>query len=106
MSSGEVELNRKKIMLNDSVVHYFQVMIKEKLQLQNDFQDPVLGQKFKFKSFVHVPFVQVLHDANFHWFAISTYECAPGEINYFDSFFNGRISDFSKRQIFHAKKRH
>ena len=43
--------------------------------------------------------MQILHDGNLHWVAISTYGWSPEEVFLMDSLFNGCIADHTKRQI-------
>ena len=86
-------------MLQDTVIHVFQEMIQCQYPETGGLQDPILGQSLTFSTYCSKPFVQVLHDGNNHWVAISTYDCEPGEVYYMDSFFRGRISDKVKQQI-------
>eukprot|EP00794_Sanderia_malayensis_P010259 gene10259-11311_t len=67
-------------------------MMAMKFNYPAGLQDPVLGQKLKFKPLVDIPFVQILHDGNLHWIAISTYGCADNEILYMESSFHGSIT--------------
>ena len=85
-------------MLNDSVINSFQQMLKSQYIHANGLQDPVLGQGINFAICRNVPFVQIVHDGNLHWVAISTCGCNPGEVFLIDSLFNGRIADHTKRQ--------
>ena len=43
--------------------------------------------------------MQILHDGNLHWVAISTYGCNPEEVFLMDSLFSGHIADHIKRQL-------
>ena len=74
-------------------------MLKSQYIHANGLQDPVLGQWLNFAICRNIPFVQILHDGNLHWVAISTYGCNPGEVFLMDSLFNGCIVDHTKRQI-------
>ena len=61
-------------------------------------QDSLLGQRLSFKV-ARNPFIQILHDERCHWVTVSTFGCDPGEINYYDSLFKGKITDSVKKQI-------
>ena len=86
-------------MLDDTVIHVFQGMIQRQYPEMGGLQDPILGAKLSFSIYRSKPFLQILHNDNFHWIAVSTYECKPGEIYYMDSLFRGRIADKVKQQI-------
>lgn len=88
-----------KRMLNDNVINVFQNMIKRKFPNVGGLQDTVLGQTLNFRIYRSMPFVQVLHDGNLHWIAISTYGCKPGEVHMMDSMFRGKVADHTKTQI-------
>ena len=68
--------------LNDTILHVYQGMIQCQYPETGGLQDPILGQKFSFSIYRSKPFVQILHDGNYHWIAISTYDCEPGEVYY------------------------
>ena len=94
-------------MLNESVIHVFQGMIQRQYPETGGLQDPILGQKLTFSIYRSKPFVQILHNGNYHWIAISTYDCKPREVYYMDSLFRGRISKKVKQQmcsILHSEK--
>ena len=80
--------------LNDMVIHYFQKLVKN----GNGLQDPLLGQKIKFKV-CSEEFTQLLHDGKHHWVTISTLDCQPGEFKYYDSMFKGKLTESVKNQI-------
>ena len=44
-------------------------------------------------------FVQILHNSQAHWVAISTCNCKNDEVNYYYSLLSGRIHEFVKQQI-------
>ena len=89
----------KNVMLNDKIINVFQRMMARDLKISNGLQDTVLGQKQMFKPMPDVPFVQVLHDGQYHWLTISSYGCQEGEINYYDSMFSGRILNGVMKQV-------
>ena len=86
-------------MLNDTVINVFQRRIQCQYPETVGLRDPILGQSLTFSTYCSNQFVQVLHDENNHWVAISKYDCEPGEVYYMDSFFRGRVSDKVKKQI-------
>ena len=59
-------------MLSDSIIQYFQNLIKKVHPSANGLQDQILGQKIFFKVQGSQPFVQGLYKGNHHWLAIST----------------------------------
>lgn len=61
-------------------------------------QDSLLGQNSQF-NVVRAPFVQVLHDGESHWVAISTFGCGEGEVVLIDSLFRGQMTNYLKQQI-------
>ena len=79
-------------MLNDTVIPFFQSLFDGKKGLQ----DLLLGQRLSFKV-ARDSFIQILHDGRCHWVTVSTFVCDPGEINYYDSLFNGKITDSVKK---------
>ena len=96
LTAGDLSDISHNRMLNGSVINSFQQMLIS--IYSNGLQDPVLGQGLNFAICRNVPFVQILHDVNLHWVAISTYGCNP-EVFSMDSLFNGRIADHTKIQI-------
>ena len=80
--------------LNDTVIHYFQKLVKH----VNGLLDPLLGQNLNFKGGSE-EFIQLLHDGRHHWVTISTLDCRPGEIKYYDSMFTGKLTESVKNQI-------
>ena len=90
-------------MLNDTAMQFFQSIFDG----INGLQDPLLGQCLSFKVAWN-PFIQILHDGQCHWVTVSTSGCDPGEINYYDSLFKGKITDSVKKQIcnlLHSKEK-
>ena len=85
--------------LNDTVIQVFQAMIQQQYPEMGGLQDPVLGTNLTFSIYQSKPFLQILYNGSFHWIAVSTYECEPGENYYMDSLFQGRIADKVKQQI-------
>ena len=79
-------------MLNDTAIQFFQSLFDG----INDLQDPLLEQRLSFKV-ARDQFIQILHDGRCHWVTVSTFVCDPGEINYYDSRFNGKITDSVKK---------
>ncbi len=103
---SRIDLSKKDLksigdfeMLNDTVIHVFQGMMKKQYPETAGLQDPLLGSNLGFSVCSNKPFVQILHDGRLHWIAISTYNCQPGEVCYMDSLFRGRITDKVKQQI-------
>ncbi len=95
---------RKNSMLTDNIINVFQRMMARDLQILDGLQDTVLGQKLMFRPMPDVPFVQVLHNGEYHWLTISTYGCQEGELNYLYSKFSGRISNHVMLRICHIMK--
>ena len=88
LDDRDVSLLLKGNMLNDTVIQFFQSLFDG----TNGLQDPLLGQRLSFKV-ARNPFIQILHDERCHWVTVSTFGCDPGEINYYDSLFKGKITD-------------
>ena len=86
-------------MLNDTVIKFFQSLFDG----IDGLQDPLLGQRLSFKV-ARNPFIQILHDGRCHWVTVSTFGCDPGEINYYDSLFKGKITNSVKKQICNFSK--
>ncbi len=80
-------------MLNDTLIHVFQSMIRGQYSDIDGLQDPVLDTKLSFEIYKNRPFIKILHNGNSHWVAVSAYDCGPNEIFYMDSLFHGKISD-------------
>ena len=57
-----------------------------------------MGQKLDFKE-CSEEFIQLLHDGRHHWVTISTLDCQPGEVKYYDSMFKGKLTESVKNQI-------
>ena len=89
----------EKGMLNDTIIHVFQSMIQKQYPDIEGLQDPILGSRLSFSVYKNKPFLQILHDGSLHWVAVSTYECAPGEVFYMDSLLRRTISHKVKQQI-------
>ena len=71
-------------MLTDQVINAAQVALKSvhtDCSRMQSLQDTVLGQVLHFQSSGGRPFVQVLHDGNLHWVAVTTYGCQPGDFS-------------------------
>ena len=91
-------------MLTDRVINAAQTALKSAHGDQTgreSLQDTVLGQVLHFQSSGGLPFVQILHDGNYHWVAVTTYGCNPGEIYLMDSMVHyvGKRSKRSKPRI-------
>lgn len=99
LSHSDESVIKKKAMLTDSVIHYFQKMMMKQSPFAIGFQDPLLGQNLSFNCIHGDPFVQIIHDGGLHWVTISTNGCKYGEINYYDSLFHHRIKKHVKKQI-------
>ena len=80
--------------LNDTVIHFFQKLIKN----VNGLQDPLLGQKLNFKE-CSEEFIQLLHDGRHHWVTISTLDYQTGEVKHNDFMFEGKLTESVKNQI-------
>ena len=97
-------------MLTDTIINAAQYIVHLQHPSIAGLQDSLLGQSFhskdakdqqsfRFKELPDQPFVQVLHDGNIHWLAISTINCLPGEVFIMDSMFRGKINHHVQRQI-------
>ena len=94
LDDREVSLILKGNMLNDTVIQFFQSLFDR----INGLQDPLLGQRLSFKV-ARNPFIQKLRNRRCHWVKVSTFGCDPGEINYYDSLLNGKITGSVRKQI-------
>ena len=91
------------LLCNETVIQFFQSLCDG----INSLQDPLLGQRLSFKV-ARNPFIQIRYDGRCHWVTVSTFGCDPGEINYYDSLFKGKITDSVKKQIcnlLHSKEK-
>ena len=70
LSHEEIDSIINQKFLNDTVIHYFQKLVKN----VNGLQDPLLGQKLNFKE-CSEEFIQLLYDGRHHWVTISTLDC-------------------------------
>ena len=86
-------------MLTDNVIFALQKILQKQHPQANGLQDPVLGQCLTFNVYKDTPFVQVLHNGNYHWLAVSTYGCQSGEVFVMDSLFRGRLTQHTQKQI-------
>lgn len=64
----------------------------------NGLQDPLLGQKLNFREYSE-EFIQLLLDGKHHWVRIITLDCQPGEVNYYNSKFKGKLTKSVKNEI-------
>ena len=64
----------------------------------NGLQDPLLGQKLNFREYSK-EFIQLLLDGKHHWVRIITLDCQPGEVNYYNSKFKGKLTKSVKNEI-------
>lgn len=71
-------------MFNDTVMHVSQGMIQRQYPGMGGSS---LGAKFSFSIYQSKPFLKILHNGNFYWIAVYSYECKPGEVYYMDSLF-------------------
>ena len=94
LSHKEIDRIINQRFLNDTVIRYFQKLVKN----VNGFEDPLLGQKLNFKE-CSEEFIQLLHDGRHHWMTISTLDCQPGKGKYYDSMFKGKLTESEKNQI-------
>lgn len=99
ISFADLKLISNRSMLNDTVIHAAQNMLQLQFPNAMGLQDPVLGQLSAFNVHQNRPFVQILHDGNAHWVAISTIGCGHGEVVLMDSMFHGRVNAKVKKQI-------
>ena len=83
-----------KRMLSDNVIHGFNILCRRQFEHVAGLQDPFLGQKSQYVVMKNQKFLQILHNNQTHWVAISTYNCKNGEVNYYGSLFSVRINDF------------
>ena len=72
-------------MLNNTVTRFFQNLFNR-----------ITGSSFKV---ARNPFIKILQDGQCQWVTFSTFGCDPGEINYHDSLYKGKITDNVKKQI-------
>ena len=110
LTYGDLKLISNNRMLTDTIINAAQNIIHLQHPSIAGLQDTLLGQSFyskdakdqqsfRFKELPDQPFVQVLHDGNIHWLAISTINCLPGEVFIMDSMFRGKINHHVQRQI-------
>ena len=92
LSHEEIDRIINQRFLNDTVIHYFQKLVKN----VNGLQDPLLGQKLNFKE-CSEEFIQLLHGGRHHWVTNSTLQ--PGEVKYYDCMFKGKLTESVKNQI-------
>lgn len=64
----------------------------------NGLKDPLLGQKLNFREYSK-EFIQLLLDGKHHWVRIITLDCQPGEVNYYNSKFKGKLTKSVKNEI-------
>ncbi|XP_047140784.1 uncharacterized protein LOC124815932 [Hydra vulgaris] len=86
-------------MLTDNIINAAQKMLLRQYPNAKGLQDPILGQNLSFSILKDEEFVQVLHDGCAHWFAISTVNCLSGHVFVMDSYFRGKLSHATMRQI-------
>ena len=96
---GDLKLISNKRMLNDNVINAVQKMLHTQYPDIDGLQDTILGQTLNYEIYRSKPFVQILHDGNIHWLAISTINCSPGKVMVMDSMFKGRMNHHVQRQI-------
>ena len=82
----EIELITGNRMLTDLTIDKCQKILKNQFHAQYGLQDTVLGQKLMFKE-QKGEFVQILHNGNYQWVAISNINCSKDEINSYDSLY-------------------
>ena len=78
--------HRKSITGN--VIAVMQKMLQDQYPGVNGLQDPLNGVRLKFHVYKDTPFVQIVHDGSYHWVAVSTYSCKPGEVILMDTYFH------------------
>ena len=94
LDDRDISLILKGNMLNNTVIQFFQSLFDG----INGLQDPLLGQHPSFKLARNL-FFQILHDGRCHWVTVSTFGCNPGEVNYYDFLFKGKIMDSVKKKF-------
>jgi len=100
LNTGDLLSISNQQMLSDNVINVLQKMLKRQYHNTSGLQDTVLGQTLSFDVIQNKPFVQILHNGNAHWLAISTFHCEPGHVNILDSKCNkGRMTVDTKKQI-------
>ena len=99
ITAGDLRNISQKKFLTGNVIAVIQQFIKAQYHVPYGLQDPLCGIRLQFVVCKEKPFVQVLHDGNYHWVTVSTYNCKPGEVIYMDSLFTGKIKQDVKRQI-------
>ena len=99
LTAGDLRNVGHKKAIPGDVIAVLQKLLRSQYAHADGLQDPLNGVKLKFQVKKRAPFVQVLHDGNYHWIAISTYHCQPGEVVYMDSLFSGVIAKHVKKQI-------
>ena len=103
LDDRDISLILKGNMLNNTVIQFSQSLFDG----LNCLQDPLLGQHPSFKLARNL-FFQILHDGRCHWVTVSTFGCDPGEVNYYDFLFKGKIMDSVKKKIcnlLHSKEK-
>lgn len=78
ITAGDMVSISSNHMLSDNLISCFQNYLKAEYPEINGLQDPVLEQTLNFKVNKSEPFLQLLHDNNLHWVAVSTYGCKAG----------------------------
>ena len=83
--------------LNDRLINAAQVLLKAVNSHLSGFQNTLLGQSLSF-DIEPGEFVQILHDDQGHWFAVSSVGTAHPQINVLDSLYSS-VSSSAKLQI-------
>ena len=110
LTYGDLKLISNNWILTDTIINVAQNIIHLQHLSIAGLQDTLLGQSFhskdakdqesfRFKDLLDQPFVQVLHDGNIYWLAISTINCLPGKVFVMDSMFRGNINLRVQRKI-------
>ena len=110
LTYGDLKLMSNNRMLSNTIINAAQNIIHLQYPSIAGLQDTLLGQSFHskdakdqqsfhFKELPDQPFVQVLHDGDMHWLAISTINYLPDEAFIMDSMFRRKINHHVQRQI-------
>ncbi len=99
ITAGDLRNVGHKKCLTGNLIVVIQKLLKDQYPDVGGLQDPLCGVRLRFRVCKEKPFVQILHDGSYHWVAISTVNCKPGEVIYMDSLFTGKITQDIQRQI-------
>ena len=75
---------RNNVFLSDTIINMTQFGLKYRHDAAHGLQDTILGIRLQYSHSVG-EFVQILHNGGYHWLAVTTVGCRPGEIVLMDS---------------------